>query len=38
MNELYKLDQTAAEGYANYNFPKGESSSCSWNLQAHTFS
>ncbi|KAG1830047.1 tRNA synthetases class I-domain-containing protein [Suillus subalutaceus] len=22
MNELYKLDQTAAEGYANYNFPK----------------
>ncbi|KAG2137399.1 tRNA synthetases class I-domain-containing protein [Suillus bovinus] len=22
MNELYKLDQIAAEGYANYNFPK----------------
>ncbi|OJA11543.1 hypothetical protein AZE42_09678 [Rhizopogon vesiculosus] len=22
MNELYKLDQTAAEGYASYNFPK----------------
>ncbi|KAG2355481.1 tRNA synthetases class I-domain-containing protein [Suillus spraguei] len=22
MNELYKLDQTAAEGYTNYNFPK----------------
>ena len=23
MNELYNLEQTAIEGYATYNFPKG---------------
>jgi isoleucyl-tRNA synthetase len=34
MNELYKLDQTAADGYASYNFPKGETSSCSRNQRS----
>jgi isoleucyl-tRNA synthetase len=27
MNELFKLDQTTADGYASYNFQKGETSS-----------
>lgn len=33
MNELYKLDQTAIDGYASYNFPKGETSLRSRNLE-----
>ena len=38
MNELYKLERTALEGYRTYNFPRGMSCLCIYRavLTLHT--